>query len=108
MADSRERFRAVGIPHHRPRRANRGGRRRGGWRRRFAVFLAFAMFDGGGAAEPAVGLDADDGVVTFEINPVAPGLGFVAGLEVFLAECGEHFRDGGRRREFREGGRVFP
>jgi hypothetical protein len=36
-------------------------------------------------------LDADDGVVAFEVDPVAPRFGFVAGIQVFLAKRGEHF-----------------
>jgi hypothetical protein len=40
----------------------------------FFVFLVLAVLDGGGAAEAAVGLDADDGGVAFKVDPVTPGL----------------------------------
>jgi len=52
-----------------------------------------SVFDGGGTAEPAVRFDADDGAVTFEMNPIAPRFFFVAWLEILLAEGGEDFGD---------------
>ena len=75
----------------------------------FFVFFVFAVLDGGGAAETAVGLDADDGGVAFEVDPVTPGFAFVAGLEVLFAKCGEDFGDGAGSfglRKFNEGFHV--
>ena len=60
-----------------------------------AIFFSVTMLDRGGTAESPVRLDADDGGVALQIDPVPPGLGFVTWFEVFLAQCGEHLLDGG-------------
>lgn len=59
-----------------------------------AFFFAFAVFDGGGAAEAAVALDADDGGVGLEVDPVSPCFGFMAWDEVFFFQGGEDLADG--------------
>ena len=79
-----------------------------------AFFFALAVLNSGGTAEAAVALDGDDGGVAVEVDPVAPCFGFVARLEVILAEGGEDFDNGawsGGVRELDdgfhvEGGRV--
>ena len=52
------------------------------------------MFEGGGATEAVVTLDADDGGVSGEVDPVAPSFGFMARFKVFFAERGENLGDG--------------
>jgi hypothetical protein len=85
------------IIHAMPTQAAEGTQDGNDW---LSFFLALAMFDGGGTAESAIGLDADDRVITIKIDPVSPSLGFVAGIQVFLAQGGKDFRHGGRWGEF--------
>lgn len=73
----------------------------------FAVVFAVAVFDGGGAAEAVVDLDADDGAVGFQIDPVAPGFVFVAWLEVLFFKGREHLGQGLGGGEFGDSNECF-
>ena len=67
-----------------------------------ALFFALSVLDGGGGAEAAVAIDADDGGVAFQIDPVTPGLGLVARLEMFFFQRGEDIADSAGRLVFWE------
>jgi len=41
---------------------------------RFVFLFILRMFDGCGTGESAEGLDANHGLVTFDVDPIAPGL----------------------------------
>ena len=65
---------------------------------RFSLFLVLAVLEGGGMGD-GMGdgtreFDTDDGAETVDVNPVAPGLGFVVWFEMLLAERFQNLGDG--------------
>jgi len=60
----------------------------------FSVLLVFLDLDRRGGRESSVGFDRDDGFVSVEVDPVAPGFGFQTRFEVFLLQRSDHFFQG--------------